>query len=142
MKLGPARKLAIVTIAAWGLYARAAVTRDPGALVPQEDSGNVVLYISNLDRRVDPLQITVSLDGAAIVRTAVPVGNMFPFFYEYHFRWPAGEHEIRVESTEVNAKGAWHVKIAGRRWLVIDYGMEPKPAEFLFQVLDEPPAML
>ena len=103
-----------------------------GVLVPEDPCGNVTLDISNQDRSVDPLDISVFLDGTPIIRAKIAIGQIHPSYERYRFKWTPGPHEIRVESTRVRAKLVEKVEVQDKRFLAVLYGYPPLATGFTF----------
>jgi hypothetical protein len=111
---------------------------DGTALAPGE-AQPVVLYVSNQSFTVDPVDITVTIDGEVVVD-----GN---FFVEGQHNWiqfdlelAPGDHTLRANSIGGGADHEELLTVDGPLWIVVDYwgGVESEDGAPMFSVFTSP----
>jgi len=111
--------------------------RDKRLLVPEVANGNIVFYITTQSQKVDPLNLTVILDGSPIVRGNFEVGNLHPSYTKYHLEWPVGRHQVTVKSSNAGTSLTSEVHVVGKHWVVLYFDYPPREGEFSLTRFDE-----
>jgi hypothetical protein len=111
-----------------------------GALIPENPTGNTILYVSNQSHAVSPVDIRILLDGRPIIASHFTVGDQHNYV-KYHFDLPEGKHLLKAVSDAGEASIEKEIEIAAKRWGFVGYWYVPDDGEgkrftVLFQ--DEP----
>ena len=119
---------------------------EAGAAAEQaEASGgtNFVLYVSNQSFAVNPVDITVKIDGETIVSQDFDVGIQHTWV-PFNLSLPSGKHTIQVKSKKGKASLKKTFEVKGMHWAVVGYWYYPKthymptPKSFSFTLYDQP----
>jgi len=120
-----------------------------GEPAPQDEEENFILYISNQSFAVNPVDITVHIDGKKVVEGDFDVNGGGPAqhkWVEHQFRLAPGKHTLTVSSKKGKASLKETFVLEGKRWGAVSYwyhpqvtgGRRPKPRRFNFMIRDHP----
>jgi len=124
------------------------------APMQQDEAGNFVLYVSNQSFAINPVDITVLIDGREAVRAdfdvAGPSGPPQHNWVKHQFSLAPGTHKLTVTSKKGGAVLEQDFEITGKDWAVINYWYYPEgvtkgtptPRHFTFQIQDTPIAFM
>jgi hypothetical protein len=110
-------------------------------LMPQDQVGNFVLYVSNQSFALTPVDITIQLDGKAAVSSSFDVGKQHTWI-KHVFKLTAGAHQLVAASVkgEAEMKKDFEIK-SEKHWAVVAYWHDPKQSgekHFSFQIQNKP----
>lgn len=123
--------------------AQAEPAEDTRDKLPQTKDGNFVLYVSNQSFAVNPVDITVRIDGKQAVRGDFDVkgGSIAQHNWKRHvFKLSPGKHKLHVESRKGAANLDKEFEVAKKHWAVVNYWYYPKshynptPKHFSFKI--------
>ena len=121
----------------------AAVSKTVEPNLPEDRTGNFILYVSNQSFAINPVDIKVYIDGQVAVEQEFDVGNQHNW-QAFQYSLPNGTHQLRVQSRKGQAKLQKEFEVKGKHWAVLDYWFypdthyEPTPKHFTFGVSDKP----
>jgi hypothetical protein len=118
-------------------------------VLPQDPNGNFVLYVSNQSFDINPVDVTIYIDGQRAIQSQFDVkGNRTPQhnWIQHTFRLPAGKHVLKAVSKNGDATLESEFEIKDRHWAAIDYwyypkvtgGSGPVAKSFRFDIRDTP----
>jgi hypothetical protein len=120
-----------------------AVSKATEPNLPQDKTGNFILYVSNQSFAVNPVDIKVYIDGQVAVEQEFEVGDQHNW-QAFHYSLPHGTHQLQVQSQKGQAKLQEEFEVKSRHWAVLDYWFypdthyEPTAKHFAFGVSDKP----
>ena len=115
-------------------------------LTPPADP-SFTLLVSNQSFELDPVDITVRLDGQLAVTGDFRVEGQHTWI-PFHFGLADGDHQLEVTTADAEAALDRTFTVDGQTWAVVMFwyyppgspgGVEPTPPQFSFSVHDEPP---
>ena len=117
--------------------------------LPQHPTGNFVLYVSNQSFDVNPVDITVHIDGKKAIEGDFDVKGKRIAQHNWimhRFNLAPGRHRLTAKSKKGEASLQKEFEITDKHWAVIDYwyyptlrgGAGPTPRHFSFSVQDKP----
>ena len=116
-------------------------TKAEEAPLPQDAEGNFVLYVSNVSYEINPVDMTVLIDGRKAVRSEFKASKADFIPREYRFSLAPGRHKLTVISQKGRAKLEEEFEVKDRHWAIIAYhydsASEQKP-RLAFWVEDKP----
>lgn len=141
--------LALLCIAAVLLPSCAEKQPPAAPAMPQDPNGNFILYVSNQSFAVNPVDITIAIDGESAVEADFDVaGGHVPQhnWVRHQFALEPGTHTITAASEKGKAALEKQFEITDKHWAVIAYwyypdnarGATPTPRKFSFIIKDEP----
>lgn len=87
--------------------------------------GNFVLYVSNQSYAIDPVDITILIDGRKAVIGAFPVENQHNW-YQFRFALEPGHHQLVAISARGQARLTQDFEVsAARQWAAVNYWFYP-----------------
>ena len=122
---------------------KAAVSKTAEPSLPQDKTGNFILYVSNQSFAINPVDIKVYIDDQVAVEQEFGVGNQHNW-QAFQYSLPNGTHQLRVQSQKGQAKLQKEFEVKGKHWAVLGYWFypdthyEPTPKKFTFGVSDKP----
>jgi hypothetical protein len=107
-----------------------------------DPAGKFVLYVSNQTNAIDPVDITVWIDGKCVVRDDFEYINEHNWL-TFRLRLQDGDHELVAESEKGNATLGRSFTTSGSHWAVLNYTYHPDlrtpvPRQFTFLLQDKP----
>lgn len=128
------------------------IKKETEDVLPQDVSGNFVLYVSNQSNAISPVDIHIHIDGKHAGESEFAVADQHNWII-HTFRLQPGKHKILAWSLKGSAEIEQYFTIenpnktkAAKYWAVIDYWYYPKrtgsaystPRKFSFQISDRP----
>jgi hypothetical protein len=115
---------------------------EPHQRLPYVENGNLQLYVSNQSFDIDPVDITVELDGDVAV-----IGNFLVegqhSWHVFKFEVPKGVHRLDARTEVGDATLTQSIDVNATRYAVLDYWYYPgdpdHPRMFSLYLYDEPP---
>ena len=112
---------------------------------PQNQAGNLILYVSNQSFDITPIDITVYIDGQKALKDDFEVGSQHTWV-PYGFSLAAGKHTIKAVSKKGDAILEKEFEVKGKHWATLAYwyypklrgGAGPTPKSFSFSIEDKP----
>jgi hypothetical protein len=113
--------------------------------IPSSASGNVILYVSNQSYDLDPVDITVRIDGRVVSSDRYEVDDQHTWV-DYPFDLAPGHHELVAESVRGEARIEEAFDLTNQKWLVVSFwyypttrgGAGPTPKQLQLSSSDEP----
>lgn len=113
------------------------------------DDGNFTLYVSNQSLSLNPVDISVYVDGKKLLDKEFDVNGKKMIqhaWYEFKYKLPAGKHKLRAFSTRGDAKIETEFEIGQKNWATLDYWYDPtapgslerREKKLIFKVHDKP----
>lgn len=108
-----------------------------------EPDGNFVLYVSNQSFDMDPVDISIEIDGVRVIERSFEVKDQHNW-KEFALQLTPGSHEIRAHSARGAATLTRSFVVDGKHWAVVDFwyndGTSGTPTDpmFTFAIDDEP----
>jgi hypothetical protein len=119
----------------------------PDETLPQNENGNLTLYVSNQSLALTPVDITIHIDGRKAIAGDFDVtGERFPQhnWIKHVFALSPGKHTLTVVSEKGEAALERGFEIEDKHWAVVDYWYYPEshhnptPKHFTFTIQDSP----
>lgn len=110
------------------------------ALLPQDESGNFVLYVSNQSFAQTPVDITVYINGKKAISSEFEVAGQHNWV-RHIFKLQPGKYKLKITSKKGEAKLEKEIEIVGKHWAVIDYWYYPEQdnkKHFSFHIQNKP----
>lgn len=105
--------------------------------------GNLVLYVSNQSFDVDPIEITIEIDGVQLIDQAFEVESQHNW-QEFVVQLSPGSHTLKARSPATGAVLVEDFVLEDRHWAVVDFwyhdGSSGSPVDpmFTFHTDDKP----
>ena len=109
-------------------------------LLPQNENGNFVLYVSNQSFAQTPIDVTIHINGKRAISSEFNVGNQHNWV-KHIFSLQPGKHKLIIASNQGEATLEKEFEINGKRWSAIAYWYYPKKdgkKHFSFQIQNKP----
>jgi hypothetical protein len=100
--------------------------QNDGDKLSQDPDGNFVLYVSNQSKHIDPVQITVTIDGRQAVKDKFSFDNAWGRrpahnWIKHQFQLAEGKHEIKAVSPVGDAVIEGSFELEDKHWAVINF---------------------